>query len=101
MDTDSLSEMAYEIIKHAYLILDSLGLTIAASCVKYKKEDEFLLKTKNLLEDLKESPEFFLETWDPSGQLEVSVFKFRLTELIGYVDQVVNTSIEERGDGLH
>ncbi len=64
MDTNDLSEMAYETIARAYDVLDVLRSEIGASVKEFKTEDEFLNGTLEFLKEILDNPRDYLDGWD-------------------------------------
>jgi hypothetical protein len=64
MDTDELTEMAYDTILLAHEALDVLSLEIGASAKDYLTEDEFLRGTLIILKDILADPESYLDSWN-------------------------------------
>jgi hypothetical protein len=97
MDTDDLTEMAYETITLVGGILDVLRSEIGASASDKKTEDDFLLGVTVCLRRILKSPESYLDFWNYEDEVEVKVFRRRVTELLAYVEKVLSIPYQERG----
>jgi hypothetical protein len=98
MDTDDLTEMAYEIITRADDVLDALRTEIGASAIKMKTEDDFLRGVEARLRKILKSPKSYLDTWNYSEKIEITDFQKRLSELISFVNEVLATPYSQRGE---
>ena len=67
MDTDDLTEMAYETLTQAHAVCDVLRAGIGASATSFKTEDEFLRGTLEFLDGILADPEEYLESWNLLG----------------------------------
>jgi hypothetical protein len=64
MDTDDLTEMAYEAITRAGDALDVLRSEIGASAADKKEEDDFLRGVAVHLRKILKSPKQYLDHWN-------------------------------------
>ena len=97
MDTDELTEMAYETISLAHEVLDALCLELGASAKDYLTEDEFLNGTLANLKDILADPESYLDSWNYLDTMSPQLFVKRVKSLIGHVEKTLNTPHEQRG----
>jgi len=97
MDTDDLTEMAYNIITKAYGVSEFLAPQIGASCSNYKSEDMFLNGTEKIINKLIDHPKSHLEYWHLLETVDVEEFKEKLIDLHNYIKQVINTPLSKRG----
>ena len=98
MDTDDLTEMAYEIIIRADYILDVLKTEIGASCAKYENEDSFLKGTLDFINRKIKAPESYLDFWNYLDEVDIVQFKNELNELKTFIIKVIDTPLQDRGD---
>jgi len=100
MDTDSLTPMAYEIILRAGKILDELHSEIGASAAGKKAEDDFLRGVKKHLRGILKSPEEYLDYWNYLDEVDVRKFREDIRELLTYVEEILSTPSDRRGEPL-
>ena len=87
MDTDDLTEMAYEIIVRADYILDVLRTEIGASCAKYEDEESFLKGTLDFISRKIKNPESYLDFWN---------YLDELSDLKTFIIKVIDTPLQNR-----
>jgi hypothetical protein len=97
MDTDELTEMAYNTILLAYDVLDVLRLEIGASAKDYLTEDEFLRGTLANLKDISTDPESYLDSWNYLDMVNPKLFLKGVNNLISYVEKTLGTPQYQRG----
>jgi hypothetical protein len=97
MDTDELTQMAYDIIVKASLILDVLKTDIAVRSSKHDHEDSFLAGTLSFIKKTIKYAEDYLDYWGHADDIGINEFKKKLVELEKYVLKVMKTPISERG----
>ncbi len=97
MDTDELTEMAYNTISLAHDVLDALRLEIGASAKDYLTEDEFLRGTLTNLKDISADPESYLDSWNYLDTVNPKRFVKGIDNLIGHVEKTLNTLQHQRG----
>ncbi len=66
MDTDYLTELAYETLSKAFDVSDILRAEIGASALAFKTEADFLRGTLAFLDEILEDPEEYLD-WLSGG----------------------------------
>jgi len=98
MDTDDLTEMAYETITRAGEVLDVLRSEIGASASDKKTEGDFLLGVTVRLRRILISPESYLDFWNYEDEVELKIFRRGVTDLLAYVEKVLSTPYQERGE---
>jgi hypothetical protein len=97
MDTDDLTEMAYETLAQAHAVCDVLRTEIGASAASFKTEDEFLRGTLAFLDDILADPEEYLESWDLLGEMNAQSFVKGIRVVRNHVSATLNTSAAQRG----
>ena len=97
MDTDELTEMAYETISLAHEVLDALCLELGASAKDYLTEDEFLNGTLANLKDILADPESYLDSWNYLDTMSPQRFMKGIKRLISHVEKTLNTPHSQRG----
>jgi hypothetical protein len=97
MDTDDLTDMAYETLAQAYAVCDVLRAEIGASAASFKTEEEFLRGTLAFLDAILEDPEEYLESWNLLGETNTQSFVSGLGVVRNHVSATLNTPAEQRG----
>lgn len=97
MDTDDLTEMAYQTIVRAYRVSDILSTEIGASAANYTVEDEFLRGTLAFLDEILEDPEAYLDSWNLIGDINPLSFAEGVRLLRHHVLNTLDTPKERRG----
>lgn len=97
MDTDDLTEMAYDTIRRAGVVLDVLRSEIGASAREKATENDFLVGVVAHLRRIVKSPRSYLDSWNYLDEVDVKVFKKEVTELLAYVEEVISTPYSRRG----
>jgi len=100
MDTDDFSEMAWGIIVRAGRVSDTLKVELGALSRKYRSEDDWLRGVREHLEEIVEDPDDYVEFWHLEEFEGVTAGTIRelATELCRRVDEVLATSLNERGN---
>jgi len=99
MDTDELSEMAYDIIVQAAQISDTLKAELGALSGHYGKEDNWLQGVLGHLKEISADPEAYVEYWDLETEegITPTVIKKTAAELCRSVNEVMSTALNRRG----
>lgn len=71
MDTDDLTENAYEILRYTHEVNEFLWVEFGSMCCNYKNEDEYLNRLLNYTIDIKNSPDVFSEAWNLEENIEI------------------------------
>ena len=96
MDTDDLTEMAYEIIRRAEEVLDVLRSEIGASASGSETEDDFLRGIAVHLQRIMKSPKSYLDYWNYLEEVDVKTFRKDVGTLLTYVENVLATPYAKR-----
>jgi hypothetical protein len=64
MDTDDLTEMAWDVIVHAARVSDTLKAELGAMAHRFKSEDEWLRGVRAHLEEITENPADYVSYWN-------------------------------------
>lgn len=96
MDTDDLTEMAYQMIPIAGDISDYLRCDIGARCHAYRSENDYLSGTLLFLNKIVQYPENYLESWN-LDDIDPQHFKAVVRGLVKHVSKTIATPIAERG----
>lgn len=97
MDTNDLTEKAYEILIIAESINHTITVHIGAMCGRYRTEDEFLKGVIRLIREIMDDPENFIDEWDLNDEIDAPELVSGLLGLRKYVDEVMKTPIQDRG----
>ena len=97
MDTDDLTEMAYEMISIAGGISEYLVCDIGVRSKGYRNEDEYLMGIHKFLRVILRQPRSYLESWNLEDQVDPKAFKKEVASLVGHISATLATPISERG----
>jgi len=97
MDTDDLTEMAYESIIIANAITDFLKCDIGVWSKDYKDENDYLNGILKFIRKVKNAPEDYLDYWDLLQELDLASFEKGIEELEEHILKTIETPIEQRG----
>ena len=101
MDTDDLTEMAYESIIIANGITDFLKCDLGARSKDYKDEITYLTGILRFIQKIKNNPEGYLDYWNLWEELDLGDFSKGIEELEEHILKTIETPIEQRGDNFH
>jgi hypothetical protein len=97
MDTDDLTEMAYETLAQAHAVCDVLRAEIGAFGASFKTEDEFLRGTLEFLDTILADPEEYLESWNLLDDTNTQSFVEGIRVVRNHVSATLNTPAAQRG----
>jgi hypothetical protein len=99
MDTDELSEMAYDIIVQAAQISDTLKAELGTLSGNYNKEDNWLQGVLGHLKKISADPDAYVEYWNLETEEGVTptVIKETAAELSRRANKVMSTALNRRG----
>ena len=97
MDTDDLTEMAYESIIIANVITDFLKCDLGVRSKDYKDENAYLNGTLKFVRKIKNDPEGYLDYWNLWEELDLTSFKKGIAFLEKHILKTLKTPIEQRG----
>jgi hypothetical protein len=95
MDTDELTEKAYEVIRTAHSSCPIIGANLAIAGAKARSEDEFLKFMLRLVSELAEDPGEIADEVD--SELTAVGVAALCDELKLAIMQVLNTPVSRRG----
>jgi hypothetical protein len=98
LDTDELTEMAYETIMRAVDVLDVLGSEIGAFASDKETEDDFLRGAATQLRRIFKSPKPYLDYWNYLQEVNIKIFRKDVAELLAYVEKVLTIPYGQRGE---
>jgi len=97
MDTDDLTAMAYDCIRHADEATEVLKTELGAACSKFKTEDEYLLGILMHVKSIERNPEAYLDEWNLLGETNINVFKMKIRQLREHIEKAIKTPLNKRG----
>ena len=97
MDTDELSNMAYQSIITAFDIHDVLKSELGAESRNHKTEDEYLHSILSHVKSIKADSTDYLESWGIFGEVDLDDFNIKIETLLEHIKATINTPIKERG----
>ena len=101
MDTDDLTEMAYESIIIANEITDFLKCDLGVRSMDYEDENAYLNGILKFIQNLKNNPEGYLDSWNLWEELDLSFFKKGIEFLEKHILKTIETPIDKRGNNFH
>jgi hypothetical protein len=97
MDTDDLTEMAYESIIIANEITDFLKCDLGVRSGDYEEENAYLNGILKFIQKIKNEPEGYLDYWNLWEELDPAVFAKKVEKLEEHIKKTIETPIEQRG----
>lgn len=96
MDTDDLSQVAYQCLMDACYIADILGTEMGARARDCRTENEFLQSMINQIVEIEEEPKECLESYGLEEDIGPREFVRELVALKVRVSKVMKTPMAER-----
>lgn len=97
MDTDYLTEMAYNCIRLANEASDVLKSELGAMCSRFETEDVYLKGILRYVKRIERDPEGYLDCWNLLDDIDLDIFAQRVKILREYIDTAIATPIKDRG----
>ena len=99
MDTDDLSDMAYDIIIRAARVSDTLKAELGALSSDYKNENGWLRGVQEHLKEILEDPEDYVDSWNLEEEEGVTAARIRelADQLYQQAGVVLSTPLKDRG----
>ncbi len=99
MDTDDLTEMAWDVIVRAARVSDTLKAELGAMAIRFKTEDAWLRGAREHLVEILENPAEYVDSWNLENTEAVTATMIGsiASELRGRVDNVLSTPMNKRG----
>ena len=99
MDTDDLTEMAWDVIVRAAHVSDTLKAELGAMASRYRTEEEWLRGIRAHLVEIGEDPAEYVDSWDLENAEDVTANMIGsiAAELRDRVDIVLSQPINKRG----
>ncbi len=96
MDTDQLTQMAYEIIRLTGDASGCLRAEIGAACSEFRNEDDYLRAVLAHVRMIEEAPQDYAAEWSLPDDEEAGLGP-KLHELREHIERTLATPMEERG----
>lgn len=96
MDTNDLSDMAYESIVIAARFNDYLKAELGAMSYQCKEEDEYLKAMLNHVVKIRNNPTEYLQFWNIEDETDIASFKHNIDILEKYIERTIQTPIIQR-----
>ena len=90
MDTNDLSDQAYELIWQAAKIDDTLKSILGSTCSECENEDEYLKTVMEIIEEIEEETKDYLEEWGLEEMITVVQYRKHLKKLKLQVKEVID-----------
>lgn len=97
MDTDDLSEMAYDTLRLAEGITHDLTLELGVASRNYRTEDEYLHGMLAIIRDIRKHAREFLEDNELVGQISLTRFRESLLRIERHIKHTLQVPIKDRG----
>ncbi|RPJ03870.1 MAG: hypothetical protein EHM36_11640 [Deltaproteobacteria bacterium] len=97
MDTDYLTQMAYQCIIYADDATDVLKSELGAACSNYRTEDEYLNGILQHVKRIEKRPQDYLDERNLLDETDIKVFKQKIKTLREHIDKTLATPIGKRG----
>ena len=99
MDTDDLTEMAWDIIVSASRVSDTLKAELGAMASRFKTEDDWLRGVRAHLMEIFEDPAEYVDSWDLENAEAVTANMIGsfAAKLRDRVDSILSTPKNKRG----
>lgn len=93
MDTDDLSEMAYETLSLAGDVFDALRTEIGASASEFRTEDAFLKGVLAHMAEILDDPDAYLDFWDSAESIDQDEFVAGVKRVRADVNRTLKTRL--------
>jgi len=97
MDTDYLTQMAYDCIRLANDATDVLKSELGAACGKYRTEDEYLRGILKDVRAIEKDPRGYLDYWNLLEETDIRSFKRKVKILREHIEKTITSPLKERG----
>ena len=97
MDTDDLSEMAYEILRIAEHANHILTLELAVLSRHFRSEDEYLAAVRRRIHNIREGAADFVESWGIQDEISTAQLCTVLSAIDNHILKTLDTPMQTRG----
>ena len=98
MDTDDLTQMAYESIIIANEITEFLKCDLGVRSRDYKDENAYLNGILKFIRKIMNDPESYLDYWNLWEELDLSTFEQGIEYLQKHILKTIEMPIQQRGE---
>ena len=98
MDTDDLTQMAYESIIIANEITEFLKCDLGVRSKDYKDENAYLNGILKFIRKIMNDPESYLDYWNLWEELDLSTFEQGIEYLQKHILKTIEMPIQQRGE---
>ncbi len=101
MDTDDLTEMAWDVTVHAARFSDTLKAELGAMARRFKSEDEWLRGVRAHLEEITENPADYVGYWNLEKEegITAAMIGSCTTKLCLRVNEILAMPLRKRDAG--
>ncbi len=96
MDTDDLTNMAYENIRIAAYFNDYLKAELGAMSGQFKEEEEYLGAMLAHVIEIRKHPRSYLESWNIENETNIKTFRQNIVQLENHIDKTIQTPKAKR-----
>ena len=97
MDTNDLTEKAYEILNKAEEIDHVVTINLGAICSRLSNEDEFLQVALEYVQGIVDNPKGYIENWGLDENLDYEDFAQSNINLRNLIESIMQISLKDRG----
>ncbi len=98
MDTDDLTEMAYQSLIIADRISEYLKCDLGVRSMDYKDKNAYLDGILKFVRRIRNHPKGYLDSWNLLEETNLADFIKGIERLEKHIRKTIETPIEERGD---
>lgn len=96
MDTDDLTDMAYDSIRFAAAFCDELKAELGAMSSLFKGEEEYLKVMLAHVAEIREEPREYLEYWNIEEKTDIGAFRRAVVFLEDHIENTIRTPCAKR-----
>jgi len=97
MDTNDVTEKAYEILILAKDRNHLITVQIGVICTHNETENDFLKEALNFLQSKIDKSDSFIEDWGIDDEIDAEALRIGLLNFKSYVEETINTPMNYRG----
>jgi hypothetical protein len=100
MDTDDLTELAWDLIVRAARVSDTLKAKLGAMASRFQFEDEWLCGVRAHLKVIADDPDEYVDAWGLEDEKNVTATLIRIcaADLCSRIDKILAMPIKKRGE---
>lgn len=96
MDTDDLTDMAYESIVIAARFCDELKAELGAMSTRFKEEEGYLRAMLAHVAEIREDPREYLECWNIEEKTDIGAFRRAIVFLEDHIENTIRAPYAKR-----